>query len=127
MSTIRRVRVYNRNTVALREQHKGKDLTIEPGEFVEMGRSEAVKFRGSYHPVVKNETHGQLRDSMKIVELVPITDSGFEKSVFVCNQDGTEHPTQAKLDKYIADNFADQIVDQNFAKEFKKNKGKKTA
>lgn len=123
--TPRQVLVYNRNTEPLEEQFKGRNIIIPPGECVEMGRAEAIQFKGQYHPIVKNETQGQLTSSKKIIEIVPKVGSAPEKPKFICQQDGTEHKTQALLDLYISENYADQIQDQEFAKEFTKKVNKK--
>ena len=129
-----KVQVWNDNVVknakgeligyTLEEEFKGQKIVIPPGEYIEMSRGEAVKFKGSYHPVQKDGMNQQIEASYKKIRIVELKKEK-EAPVFVCNQDGTEHKSQAALDKYIAENFADQIQDQNFAQEFKKKVTKK--
>lgn len=129
-----KVRVYNDNVVKndagevigfdLNEQWKGKDISIPPGGFIEMGASEAVKFKGQYHPIAKNGMNQQLEASYKKIRIVPLSKEKPKES-FICNQDGTEHASQEALDRHIAENFADQIQDQEFAKDFKEKVNKK--
>jgi hypothetical protein len=135
MERARKVRVYNDNIVKnekgevigydLREQFKGKDVIIPPGGFVEMGASEAVHFKGQYHPIIKDGMNQQKAESYKIVRIVPVGKEEKPKQSFICNQDGTEHVSQDALDKHIAENFADDIQDQEFAQKFKKKVTKK--
>ena len=122
------VQVWNKNTVDHREQFMGKEIAIPAGQWIKMGRSEAIKFKGQYFAMKRDGQGRQTVDSMKIIEIVPIVGSGQEKQKFVCMKDGTEHATQAALDAYIAENFSEEIQDQEFAKDFvKKNKKTKSA
>lgn len=115
------VKVWNDNNHDLYEKFKGKEYHIPAGKFIKMGRNQAIQFKGQYHPIKLDGMKQQMPETMKILR---IEESAEEEQVqkWICNADGTEHKTQAALNKYIAKNFADEITDQQFAKKFKKNK-----
>lgn len=112
----------------LEEHFKGKKISIPPGDYVLMGRAESIQFKGQYHPLKKNGMGQQTNETKKIIRLEAVVGGApvKEKSVLICQQDGTEHASQAALDKYIAENFADKLHDQKFAEEFT-DKVKKTS
>ena len=124
-------RVYNRHPHGLThvEEFKEQLLKIPAGEYVLMDYEEAVQFRGQYFPMKKNGQDAPDPSGFKCIELKPDTDkeqvanTGKSDGGYVCHFDGAKFPTQALLDKYIKDNYADHsFEDQELESEMREAK-----
>ncbi len=105
----RRVQVWNDNTVELKEEFKGSTIVIPPGKYVEMGRSQAIQFKGQYRPIQQDGTKQQTAHSMKILRIEPITGKPLvEKKPWVCQMDGKEFKTEAALKAHMTRNYKDE-------------------
>jgi hypothetical protein len=63
------VKVWNDNVYTHTEKYKGKEITIHPGEFVEMDYIDAVDFRGQFvQPVMKGPNNPDPR-SFKMIRV----------------------------------------------------------
>ena len=120
-----KMRVWNKNSHDLVETFQGKEITILAGKYLDMPRSKAILFQGNYHPARKNGMGIQTDESKKILELEPLYGDVVQDEMFICQKDNTVHKSQQALDKYIAQRYKDEIVDEGFAKEFEKKITKK--
>jgi len=116
------VRVYNDNKYPYREKFMDRDIEIDAHQYILMDESEAIKFRGSFVAPTKKADGTFEPMSFKMIRLAPHTQETVVKEAekFVCQFDGTEHPTKEALEKYIDENHLDKLSDQEFAKERKK-------
>lgn len=100
----KRVKVWNDNNVDLKEEFKGQVIEIPAGGFVEMGRSQAIQFKGQYRPIKVDGMKQQVPNSKKIIRIEAV--KGKEESeTFVCQMDGREFKTQKALENYMKKNF----------------------
>ena len=107
-------RVYNEHPHGLTHTEKFKEETIviKAGEFVLMDYEDAVQFRSQYFPRRKNAQGADDPKGFKVIHLKP-HDEDAPKVVaaeFICHRDGAKFPTQALLDKHVADNYAAALV-----------------
>lgn len=68
----KKVKVWNENTVDLVEEFKGQTIKIPAGKCIEMGRSQAIQFKGQYRPIQVDGMKQQVKSSMKILRIEPI-------------------------------------------------------
>jgi hypothetical protein len=105
----KKVKVWNRNKVDLHDVFKGEDIHIPAGDFIVMGRSQAIQFKGNRKPIQYDGMKRQTLESMKILELEPIKgNQTVEKEVFMCQMDGKEFNTKRGLDNYMKKNYPEK-------------------
>ena len=106
----KKVKVWNDNTVDLEEEFKGQKIKIPAGDFIEMGRSQAVQFKGQYKPMKIDGMKQQTKASMKILRLEPLKGKGSskpDKKEWVCQIDGHVCRTEQGLKTYMKKNYPD--------------------
>lgn len=123
------VKVVNDNKHPYREKFRGKEIYIEAGGAVEMDINEAHIFLGTMPPNIEIDANGiQKETSYKMLRLVKPSDAKPVESAktFTCMMDGKVFPTQKALDEHIAENYAEDIIDEDAReKVVAKQKGKK--
>lgn len=127
-------RVWNKHPMGYTHKEEFKDETIEipANEYILMDYEDAVQFRGQYFPMKKTAQGTDDPKGFKVLFLEPhnesLAASIHEESggEFVCHFDGRKFPTQQLLDRYIKQNYADEIfVDEALEEEIKKSKAKR--
>lgn len=109
------VKVVNDNVHPYREKFRGQDIYIEPKGFIKMDLHDANLFLGTMPPNIEVDANGiQKPTSYKKlrIEKMGAEDTRTETKTFKCMMDGQEFPTQAALDAHIAENYADDIIDE---------------
>jgi S1-C subfamily serine protease len=106
-------RVYNRHPNGLTHREKFRDEVIEirANAYVLMDYEDAVRFKGQFFPMKKNAQGAPDPEGFKVIELVPngdVTADAVAAKEFICHFDGKKFPTQAQLDSYVKQNYADQ-------------------
>lgn len=111
------VLVVNNNTHPYRETFKGRDINIPPGGHVEMDQGEAVLFLGTMPDNVKLDKHGQQEPACyKRLKIVSKTAGGRKTPAplgFRCERDGELFATEKELNRHIADNYREDLVDED--------------
>lgn len=107
-------RVYNMHPEGMTHREKFREtlLEIPAGGYVLMDYEDAVQFRSQYFPMKKNAQGAADPASFKCIVLKPDGDVTEVPTTtakeFVCHFDGAKFPTQAMLDNYIKQNYAEQ-------------------
>lgn len=120
--SVARARVWNDNTEEHVEEFRGEMVRIPPKSFVEMPWPSAVQFRGQYTPILRDGLGRDLKPKMIRLERVDDAAPRFPApaSKFVCQACSKSHKTQAELDKHIAKQHVDLMVDEDAKEEFEK-------
>lgn len=109
------VKVVNDNVHPYREKFRGKDIYIGPKESIQMDINEANLFLGTMPPNIEVDANGhQKPTSFKKLRIEHIGSQKPKETTktYMCMKDGQEFPTQAALDKYIEENYAEDIIDE---------------
>lgn len=110
------VKVLNENHYPYEENFRGKNIRIEPGKSIEMDHGEAVVFLGTMPPNVKVDKNG-LQDPKTYKKLRIVKGGGklpeAKVAGFRCEKDGKVFQTEAELKQHIADNYAEDMVDED--------------
>lgn len=96
-----RVKVWNDNQYPHTEKFKGKEITIQPGEFVEMEWEEAIEFKGQFTPImVRGDGTHDPRSFKKIrvdrPDVMPFVDET------VCHANGQRAASHEELAALVA-------------------------
>jgi len=118
------MQVYVRNDNAFdhNEEFNGDKIHIPAGGKVKMDRMKAIQFLGQFTPIVLT---GQGTPDERFIKKLRIESIEGEKPeevkpVFRCEKDGKEFKTQDELDRWIEENYADEIIDEDAQKKVKK-------
>jgi len=123
------VLVRNLNKYEYREEFNGDLITIGPDEAIKMDNMKARQFLGQFTtPVLDGQGRPDPR-YLKRLRIEEIPDQkpveAENKQVYVCQMDGKEFKSQAELDQHIADNWAEDIVDEDAQKAMRKKTRKR--
>lgn len=127
-------RVWNKHPEGFthREKFKDKMIEIKSGEYILMDYEDAVQFRGQYFPMKKNAQGAPDPAGFKCIFLEKHEDGKSEPAAqeFVCHFDGRKFPTQAALDAYLTENYAehtfkDEALEEEIQREEKVKRAKK--
>ena len=120
-----RVKVWNRNIYPFSQVFKGDKIFIEPGKFIEMDYDEAVLFKSSATPIVRDTSGQDDPRFFKMIEIDPEdvkriydfrsnnanTDPSIMK--YVCHMCTKEFVTKKGLLKHIKTNHLDAMGDED--------------
>jgi hypothetical protein len=126
-------RVWNRHPNGLTHREKFKDemIEIKSGEYVLMDYEDAVQFRGQYFPMKKDPMGAPDPKGFKVLELQRHeAEKAQDVREYICHFDGRKFPTQALLDQYLTENYADhtfkdESLDEELERDQKNRRGKK--
>ncbi len=96
------------------EMFKGDEIRIPAKSFINMNWSDAVQFRGQYTPIIRDGLGNDLKP--KMIRLVRVEAVVEEPKDFTCQMDGKSFANQAELDKHIAENHTESMVDADAKK-----------
>lgn len=117
--SIAQAKVWNDWTAEHVETFKGETIRIPAKGFIVMDWAEAVQFKGSYTPIVRDGMERDLKPKMIRLEKIAVASPEPEKQRFICQMDGKEFSSQQELDEYIAANHLDKLVDDDVKKKLK--------
>lgn len=110
-----------------REIFQDEEIIIPPGGYIEMDWEKAIMFEGQYFPIATDGNNNQLLRSKKKIRVdgrPSATGKDTTQRVFVCQADGSEHPSKAALEAYVKENFSHLMVDEDAKKELTSGKRK---
>jgi hypothetical protein len=119
------VKVCNDNVHPYREKWRGQDIYIEPKGSIKMDLNDANLFLGTMPPNIEVDANNiQKPTSYKMLRIEKLGDETVteETKTFKCMMDGKEFQTQAALDAHIAENFADDMIDDKAKKKLLQKK-----
>ena len=120
-------RVWNKHPEGMthREKFRGELVEIKAGSYVLMDYEDAVQFRGQFFPMKKLPTGEADPAGFKCIRLEPHDESQPAPDVkkFISHIDGREFESQALLDAYLKENFADQVFKDDALEEEIKKRG----
>lgn len=125
-------RVWNRHPEGFTHKEKFREETIEiaANQYILMDYEDAVRFRGQYFPMLKNAQGAPDPKGFKCIHLEPdgVAETKPVMKDFVCHFDGVKFPSQALLDQYLKQNYADNVykdeaIEEEIQREDKTKRG----
>jgi hypothetical protein len=109
------VRVYNDNKFVFKQKFMDEDIVIEPGKFITMDESKAIRFRGTYSPIELDGNGQPMPTSYKMIRLEEISkDSAKVQEKFMCMScSKDDFQTQQALDAHIDASHSAQWADKD--------------
>jgi len=115
------VKVFNDNKYVFKQKFMDEDIVIEPGKFIVMDESKAIRFRGHYSPIELDGNGQPMPTSYKMIRLEEITKETKSPEKFVCMScSKDDFQTQGALDQHIDAAHSAQWADKDLIE--KKNK-----
>lgn len=115
-------KVWNDNDKEYREKFKGETIVIPPKGFVVMEAMEANTFRGTFTTILRDGTGRDLNPKKIRVEVLhdEVTAVPQVPVQYICQKDGSLWPSQEALDRHIAQNWSDSLIDETAKDQIKK-------
>ena len=122
-----KVRVWNDNVYPYKETFKGDPLVIGSKSYIEMEEEDAVQFRGTFAPMVRDADGNDMPQGFKMIRIEKITAEMLEAEAApkvdpnVCLVCKYKAGSQADLDEHLKAAHSEQlVVDEEAEAELKK-------
>lgn len=119
------VKVFNDNKYVFKQKFMDEDIVIEPGKFILMDESKAIRFRGTYSPIELDGNGQPMPTSYKMIRLEEISKETKLEEKFqcmACSKD--DFQTQKALDAHIDEAHSHIQADLDYKESKTKEKSK---
>jgi len=110
-----KVRVYNDNRFVHREAFRGEDIVIDPGEYIEMEREDAVLFKSQFFQPKYDKGGLQTHESYKMIRLQKIENQAPDVThkEYRCHACAFTSQTKQGLATHVRAKHTGQMVDDD--------------